>query len=161
MNSSHIDKIGLAMTSQSKHKTNDPHAENKRLFAIDCLHSDTPGIYWQCKIKIWNDSWGNFRAHETPNWFVNMDYRRDPEAPDWKKQDDIIDRLTEFMRPKTKYGHIKKGDRVIVGHQQERRYFSHEKDGIAYCFPMGTDEWSSKGQTSFLYKCELWDGKNG
>jgi hypothetical protein len=97
MNTQHIDKIGLAMTSQSKHKAK-PNAENKRLFAIDCLRSNTPGIYWQCKNNGRCDTWGDFRENERPEWLDGLIYRRKPGAPVWKKQADIIDRLTEFMR---------------------------------------------------------------
>ena len=92
-----------------------------------------------------------------------MNYRRNPDAPEWKNPIDITGRLTEYLKPKSKYGHIKKGDRVIckIASFQYRRYFSHETNGCAYCFNGGSDEWSSMYETTKWDDCELWDGSNG
>ena len=71
---------------------------------------------------------------------------------------DITGRLTEYMRPKSKHGHIKHGDKVVCGPNRLRRYFSHERNGIAFCFT-ASDEWTSKGAVTQWRFCELWDGK--
>lgn len=140
-------------------KHNDTLA-NRLLYAEDCKHSETPGIYWQCKIPNCGDSWGDFRGHESPGWLDNIDYRRKPDAPVWRKPVDITGRLTKYMRPKSKLAHIKRGDRVVCGPNRLRRYFAHESNGLAFCFTVG-DEWISNGAVTQWRFCELWDGKNG
>jgi len=56
---------------------------------------------------------------------------------------------------------FKKGDRVICN--GNRRYFSHEEDGLYYCFYNGRDEWTSGGgETNGWYKTEVkkWERSN-
>ncbi len=85
----------------------------------------------------------------------------DPHAPVWRKPVDITVRLTKYMHPNAKFSHIKRGDRVICN--GIRSYFAYEKDGKAFTFDYGRDEWAAQGKI-FVHGwniCELWDGKNG
>lgn len=48
---------------------------------------------------------------------------------------------------------FKKGDKVLA--INERRFFSHAKNGGYYCFADGKDEWSAGGETIFWKKGDV------
>lgn len=55
---------------------------------------------------------------------------------------------------------FKKGDKVLVSDVnliKFKRYFSHEENGMYYCFDGGRDEWSSEGCTTAWEYCELFE----
>ena len=56
---------------------------------------------------------------------------------------------------------FKKGDKVLVRHTWDvdvwqRRYFSHEANGVFFCFNNGADEWGSQGATTSWRYCKSW-----
>ena len=55
---------------------------------------------------------------------------------------------------------FKRGQRVITKRadgSENRRYFSHEKNGTFYCFIDGKDEWSSQGDVCGWNNCKAWE----
>lgn len=55
---------------------------------------------------------------------------------------------------------FKKGDKVLVRNDAiehwKRRYFSHERHGMVFCFYEGRDEWASGGEIQEWTYCKPW-----
>lgn len=69
-----------------------------------------------------------------------------------------------FKKPK--YGHLEKDQPVIavtLDGKEYLRHFSHEKDGMPYCFNDGTSSLSSDKTTSWTHvlTIEEWKAKHG
>lgn len=60
----------------------------------------------------------------------------------------------------TPYIDFNTDDRVLVRSTEtdewKKRYFSHEKDGYAYCFYRGSTSWNSSDETDLWTFCKKW-----
>jgi hypothetical protein len=106
-------------THQPKSEAIDQHAANKLLYAEDCKHSSKPWQWWE-----WlHTETGEYNDATRQMFFDgSLFFRRKLDAPVWRKPVDITGLLTKYMKPKSKYGHIKCGDRVICNDKQRGNY---------------------------------------
>lgn len=107
MNKKQLDKLDVLITHQPK--SIDPHAVNKARYADDYRHTKEPWKIWEFLML---GEW--IPLYSGPAWFEGVEYRRKIDAPVWLKSVDIVGRLTEYMRPKSKYLAFKRGDRILV-----------------------------------------------
>jgi hypothetical protein len=62
--------------------TNDPHAENRKLYAQDALETDTPWERWEFNAGILHDEqWKGWHVlDQPPKWYSEYQYRRIPQT---------------------------------------------------------------------------------